>query len=260
MEGEKLENAQKKLTRALTRMEETLEPLLTVPLDQHLQGMSSLDKAQLSCLAAFSLESLIFVYLKTQGMDPKKHHIHDEIKRLREYRQKIKEATAGVKPSQPAMRLDKGAAGRFVKHALAGNQDQTEEGQLSPLGKRKLDDLAEDFLAKVAAEASYTSGREFTLESGTSTPLSAEDTAEIDDGSTNNSVDSLETADGNDLNNNQPDASAGQRKRPKVQKEQQRKKKTKAVKAISDGNSTHKPSGNGKKRNRTKSGGSSSSA
>ncbi|KAI9017822.1 hypothetical protein BC832DRAFT_48923 [Gaertneriomyces semiglobifer] len=190
-------------------------------------------------------------------MDPKKHHIHDEIKRLREYRQKIKEATAGVKASQPAMRLDKGAAGRFVKHALAGNQDQPEEGQLSPLGKRKLDDLAEDFLAKVAAEASYTSGREFTLESGTSTPLSAEDTVEIvDDGSTNNSVDSLETTDGNDFNSNQADASAGQRKRPKVQKEQQ-KKKTKAVKAGSDGNSIHK---NGKKRNRTKSGGSSSSA
>jgi len=59
---------------------------------------------------------LIFIYLKTKGVDPKTHPVISELDRVRQYFEKIANAE---KPPTRRVEVDKEAAGRFIKHAIA---------------------------------------------------------------------------------------------------------------------------------------------
>jgi exosome complex protein LRP1 len=97
----------------------TLQPLLSTPLHTTASSLPLLDKAKLYVLAAYSIESLLFSTLKASGVNATEHPVFKEIARLKGYFGKIKE----VEERGPRNRskLDVGAAQRFIKHGLAGN-------------------------------------------------------------------------------------------------------------------------------------------
>ncbi|KAA8614989.1 exosome-associated family protein [Pyrenophora tritici-repentis] len=99
----------------------TLEPLLSKPLHTTASSLPLLDKAKLYTLSAYAIESILFSVLKASGVDVTEHPIFKEIARLKGYNSKIREAEERDKNKENRARLDVAAAGRFIKHGLAGN-------------------------------------------------------------------------------------------------------------------------------------------
>lgn len=110
------------LQESLQNLEQTLLPILTAgPLSTATSTLPLLDKAKLYVLATYALESILFSYLRLNGVDAKEHEVYKELARVKEYFSKIAFAEGrGKGAAQP--RLDKGAAGRFVKAGLAGKK------------------------------------------------------------------------------------------------------------------------------------------
>ncbi|KAL9099890.1 MAG: hypothetical protein Q9163_004665 [Psora crenata] len=99
-------------------LEEALTPLLDGPLSETTAKLPLLDKAQLYVLVTYAIESILFSYLRLNGIQAKEHPVFQELSRVKIYFEKIKAAESSG--SAPKQQLDKAAAGRFVKHALVG--------------------------------------------------------------------------------------------------------------------------------------------
>ena len=125
-------------------LEEALAPLLQTALSASTSKLPLLDKAKLYVLATYAIESILFSALRLNGVDAKSHPVFQELTRVKEYFEKIKKAeNAGVKRNTT---VDKDAAGRFIKHGLAGNEKYDRERSHRAQGeragaKRKLEDL-----------------------------------------------------------------------------------------------------------------------
>jgi exosome complex protein LRP1 len=99
-----------------------LKPLLDTQLSTTASSLPLLDKAKLYVLAAYSIESLLYSTLQASGVNAKEHVIFQELARLKGYFGKIKSVEErSMYPAQPKAKLDVGAAQRFIKHGLAGN-------------------------------------------------------------------------------------------------------------------------------------------
>ncbi|OAL05633.1 hypothetical protein IQ06DRAFT_289744 [Phaeosphaeriaceae sp. SRC1lsM3a] len=105
----------------IDELTETLAPLLNTQLSTTASSLPLLDKAKLYVLAAYSVESLLYSTLQASGGNAKEHAIFKELARLKAYFGKIKEAEERVNAPAPKAKLDVGAAARFIKHGLAGN-------------------------------------------------------------------------------------------------------------------------------------------
>nr|XP_044993437.1 nuclear nucleic acid-binding protein C1D [Jaculus jaculus]XP_044993438.1 nuclear nucleic acid-binding protein C1D [Jaculus jaculus] len=79
-----------------------------------LQKLDPLEQAKVDLVSAYTLNSMFWVYLATQGVNPKEHPVKQELERIRVYMNKVKEIT----DKRKAAKLDRGAAARFVKNAL----------------------------------------------------------------------------------------------------------------------------------------------
>ena len=125
-------------------LEEALAPLLQTALSASTSKLPLLDKAKLYVLATYAIESILFSALRLNGVEAKSHPVFQELTRVKEYFEKIKKAeNAGVRRSTT---VDKDAAGRFIKHGLAGNEKYDRERSHRGVGeragaKRKLEDL-----------------------------------------------------------------------------------------------------------------------
>lgn len=102
-------------------LEIALSTLLSGPLSDTASKLPVLDRAQLYVTATWSIESILFSYLRLNGVNAKEHPVFRELTRVKQYFDKIKDAETGDGP-RPT-NLDKAAAGRFIKHALAGNEE-----------------------------------------------------------------------------------------------------------------------------------------
>ncbi|KAJ5884993.1 hypothetical protein N7495_009503 [Penicillium taxi] len=103
----------------LDDLEEILEPLLGKSLVNNSQNLPLMDKAKLHVLVTYTLESLIFSYLRLHGANAQEHAVYRELTRVKQYFAKIK---ALEEPEKRTLTLDKEAASRFIKHGLAGNK------------------------------------------------------------------------------------------------------------------------------------------
>ncbi|XP_006783610.1 nuclear nucleic acid-binding protein C1D-like [Neolamprologus brichardi] len=105
---------------SVTSVKTILEQLMSMPRNDLLQKLDPLDQAKLDLMSAYTLNSLFWMYLVTQGINPREHGIKQELERIRTYMNKVKEITEKKK----AARLDKGAAARFVRSALYDPDDK----------------------------------------------------------------------------------------------------------------------------------------
>lgn len=133
------------LSTNIDDLEAALSTLTQKPLATTSSKLPLLDKAKLHVLATYALESILFNSLRLSGTDAKSHAVFAELNRVKEYFGKIKTAEgAGAKPTT---RVDKDAAGRFIKAGLAGNDRYDKERQERSAreragAKRKLEDIA----------------------------------------------------------------------------------------------------------------------
>ncbi|RDW86168.1 uncharacterized protein DSM5745_02810 [Aspergillus mulundensis] len=145
-------------------LEEALAPILESTVIETSKKLPVLDKAKFHVMTAYALESLIFSYLRLHGVKATEHPVYRELKRVKQYFDKIKALEA--EPEQRTMVLDKQAAGRFIKHGLAGNEklDLQREEQLAKEKARA--QLKASLLAKKADATPETSGKDVSSDSG----------------------------------------------------------------------------------------------
>ncbi|KAI9716090.1 MAG: hypothetical protein M1812_005517 [Candelaria pacifica] len=101
-------------------LQESLQPLLQGALSDTVAKLPLLDKAKLYILVTYAIESMIFSFLRLNGVKAKEHSIFRELARVKQYFEKIKHVENGGN-KRDNLSLDKQAAGRFIKRALAGN-------------------------------------------------------------------------------------------------------------------------------------------
>uniref|UniRef100_A0A3Q2PAA4 Nuclear nucleic acid-binding protein C1D n=1 Tax=Fundulus heteroclitus TaxID=8078 RepID=A0A3Q2PAA4_FUNHE len=97
-----------------------LEKLMSLSRNDLVQKLDPLDQAKLDLMSVYTLNSLFWMYLVTQGINPREHGIKQELERIRTYMNRVKEITDKKK----AARLDKGAASRFLRNALYEPEDK----------------------------------------------------------------------------------------------------------------------------------------
>ncbi|KAL6070427.1 DNA-binding protein c1d [Balamuthia mandrillaris] len=118
-------------------------------------GLSEVERAKLHVMLSYTLNSLYYVYLKTQGVSPQGHPVKAELDRVKSYIQKVKRLASGLTVDQstnedykPNLRLNQEAAERFIRHSLRAPSstektrpsDQNEQGDQPQSGastKRK---------------------------------------------------------------------------------------------------------------------------
>ncbi|XP_061084907.1 nuclear nucleic acid-binding protein C1D isoform X1 [Conger conger] len=91
-----------------------VDTMISLSKNELLQKLDPLEQSKMDLMSAYALNSLFWIYLTTQGINPKDHGIKQELERIRTYMNKVKEITDRKK----AARLDRGAASRFVRSAL----------------------------------------------------------------------------------------------------------------------------------------------
>mmetsp|Transcript_11239 Transcript_11239/g.21944 ORF Transcript_11239/g.21944 Transcript_11239/m.21944 type:complete len:183 (-) Transcript_11239:1433-1981(-) len=71
--------------QALTRIEERVQPFVEKPRKDVAQDLSATENAKLNLVYGYSLNSLFYMYLKTQGVSPKEHPVRRELDRVKRY-------------------------------------------------------------------------------------------------------------------------------------------------------------------------------
>ncbi|XP_055130007.1 nuclear nucleic acid-binding protein C1D-like [Symphalangus syndactylus] len=99
---------------SIDAVDEMLKNLVSVSRNELLQNLDPLEQAKVDLVSAYTLNSMFWVYLSTQGVNPKEHPVKQELERIRVYMNRVKEITY----KKNAGKLDRGAASRFVKNAL----------------------------------------------------------------------------------------------------------------------------------------------
>ncbi|EFY86367.1 hypothetical protein J3458_009193 [Metarhizium acridum] len=108
-----------RLDSQLDNLEDALAPLLN-NLNEKASQLPLLDKAKLFSLTAYSIESLLFSYLRLQGADAQNHAVYAELKRVQHYFGKIK--AAEEPEAQRSLVVNQEAAARVLKADLADNK------------------------------------------------------------------------------------------------------------------------------------------
>ncbi|ORY95916.1 hypothetical protein BCR43DRAFT_493803 [Syncephalastrum racemosum] len=130
----KTQKAGAALTHRVDRVEEHINLLLSQPLSEVYSKLPHNKKAQFQVLMAFSLNTLFHTYMKTQGSVPNNHLSMGQLERVQKYIGKIKHAEG--KATKPSMQVNKDAAGRFIRAAIADDQADEKDIQTSSGGKR----------------------------------------------------------------------------------------------------------------------------
>lgn len=102
-----LENSLNELETFLSRLDST--SYTTVH-----ENLSPLDQARFDLTATYTLNSLMWAYLRTRGVDPKQTPLKNELERVKSYMDKLK----SVADRQNAAKLDKQATTRLMRNAL----------------------------------------------------------------------------------------------------------------------------------------------
>jgi exosome complex protein LRP1 len=96
-------------------------------------------------------------YLRLNGVQAKEHPVFKELTRVKQYFEKIKVAEAGPTKPRENISLNKQAAGRIIKHALAGNdkydlERAEREAREKLLARRKLNKFIEKKMPQEQAQ------------------------------------------------------------------------------------------------------------
>ncbi|KAK9333894.1 hypothetical protein V1520DRAFT_330875 [Lipomyces starkeyi] len=108
------------LEKEMGELESSLKPIIDNGVADYANDMAPIDKAKAYLLSLYALNSTIYSTLKIGEINTADHHIMIDIRRVQTYMAKIKNAEELFAGRQ--LQLDRQAAGRFIKHALSGNE------------------------------------------------------------------------------------------------------------------------------------------
>ncbi|KAF9421939.1 hypothetical protein BGZ94_008704 [Podila epigama] len=113
-------NATNVLLNTLGELDTFLAPLFASPssLSETLAKLDIEKRCQLELLIGYAINTFAFINLKTNGNATKDHAVMHELARIKQYTVKLRQASQGNKPT---MEVNKEAAERFIKGALASN-------------------------------------------------------------------------------------------------------------------------------------------
>jgi exosome complex protein LRP1 len=105
-------------------IEERVRRLQRTPWAELCRGLSPLESARLHLMVAYTINTLFYMYLKTQGITATNHPVMEELERVKTYIRKVKEVTKETEmdadASKRQLSLNASAAQRFIAHALGG--------------------------------------------------------------------------------------------------------------------------------------------
>ncbi|KAI1003653.1 hypothetical protein K3495_g4557 [Podosphaera aphanis] len=119
MDSTKVLTLLQNLDEEIDDLKESLVPVLQNSLTDIASKHPLLDRAKLYIFVTYTIETILFSYLQLNGVKAREHPVFVELCRVKQYFEKIKLAEHG--PAERNMTLDKGAAARFIKAGLAGN-------------------------------------------------------------------------------------------------------------------------------------------
>ncbi|KAB8290500.1 hypothetical protein EYC80_010930 [Monilinia laxa] len=102
-------------------IEDAVAPFLQKTIPEFATKLPLLDKAKLYTLVTYAIESILFSYLRLNGVNAREHSVFTELTRMKQYFEKIKLTENPPIAAERNLKLDKGAAGRFIKAGLSGN-------------------------------------------------------------------------------------------------------------------------------------------
>lgn len=136
------------LDRSLSQVEDVFKMLACVPFSEVQSKLTTLEKAKLDALGAYAVNSLFWNYLNINEVETEGHGINAELKLVKSFMQRIKEAEDKAK----APRIDKEASKRFVRNAL------WDAAHSSAQHKRKSgNDASDDVVSAPTKSAKHTS-------------------------------------------------------------------------------------------------------
>ncbi|KIX01956.1 uncharacterized protein Z518_07895 [Rhinocladiella mackenziei CBS 650.93] len=161
MDTKSLVSIVEQLEENIEDLEDHIEPLFADAIATTSSKLPLLERAKLNVLLVYSIESLLFSYLRLHGVQAKEHPVFTELTRVKQYFAKIdkvKPSEPGQPKAPPSFTLSKEATGRFIKHALAGNdkfdlERAEREARERFLANRKLKDLESSLREKAAAKS-----------------------------------------------------------------------------------------------------------
>ncbi|OJA20663.1 DNA-binding protein C1D [Rhizopogon vesiculosus] len=156
-EEDRLQAKVANLNASLDELETQLEPLFAKSLPETLVGLETIQQAKLQVALPYVLYDLVFVYLKTRGIDPRTHPVISELDRVRQYFDKIKSAEDSEERKRHV--IDKAAAGRFIKHAIAQAKlvkpVEESSNNATPVPESSNEHVPIKITSKMAARAEY---------------------------------------------------------------------------------------------------------
>ncbi|KAI9645326.1 hypothetical protein NHQ30_006062 [Ciborinia camelliae] len=102
-------------------VEDAVAPFIQKSIPEFASKLPLLDKAKLYTLVTYAIESILFSYLRLNGVNAREHPVFTELTRMKQYFEKIKLTENPPVAAERNLKLDKGAAGRFIKAGLSGN-------------------------------------------------------------------------------------------------------------------------------------------
>jgi len=109
---EQLKESIYQLEEQISNLENILNPFFQHDLKDLQSKLSPLDCAKLNTIIAYSVNTLFYMYLKTQGVSPTEHPVTEELNRVKQYIQKIRDITE--EKQGPKIRINPEASKRVV--------------------------------------------------------------------------------------------------------------------------------------------------
>ncbi|EEY68845.1 uncharacterized protein PITG_18750 [Phytophthora infestans T30-4] len=109
--------------QTLSAVEEHLAVFKQTSMEDFTETLRPLQRAKVQVSLAYTINALLFVFLKTQGVsskDIRQTHVKQELERVKAFIKKIKDTEELTKG--PKLVLDKDASKRFIHNALSSDQ------------------------------------------------------------------------------------------------------------------------------------------
>lgn len=117
-------------------IEERVRRLQRTPWADLCRGLSPLESARLHLMVAYTINTIFYMYLKTQGIPANNHPVMEELERVKAYIRKVrnvsKEAEEKADTSKRQISLNATAAQRFIAHALAAPERPSGDAPSAP--------------------------------------------------------------------------------------------------------------------------------
>jgi exosome complex protein LRP1 len=111
---------------SIGKLETALDPLFKTKLADVAERLSPQDNAKLNILYAYAINTLFYMFLKTQGVPPNDHPVKAELDRVRNYIKKLKDLSS-KKEDGPTMKVDVQASARMINHAIQSPKPSAKE-------------------------------------------------------------------------------------------------------------------------------------